>query len=73
MCVFIVYTENNLHCFVQKYLTCKNICGRFITELSAGDELGILTFSDKLAKINLEPTIVTSSNKEGLHGRVPGK
>ena len=50
----------------------KCLCSRFITELSAGDELAIVTFSGA-ARTNLEPTPVTQDNKEGLHGRVPGR
>ena len=48
------------------------MCFRFITQLSAGDELAIVTFSGN-ARINLDPTPVSQTNKEGLHGRVPGR
>ena len=47
-------------------------CFRFITQLPAGDELSIVTFSSE-ARVNLDPTPVTESNKEGLFGRVPGR
>ena len=47
-------------------------CCRFITELAEGDELAIVTFAAE-ARTNLEPTPVTPANKEGLHGRVPGR
>merc|ERR1712123_472157 len=45
---------------------------RFITQLSAGDELAVVTYGSQ-ARINLEPTVVTEQNKEGLHGRIPGR
>ena len=45
---------------------------RFITQLSVGDELAVVTFSET-SRINLEPTRVSKTNKEGLAGRIPGR
>ena len=45
---------------------------RFITELGEGDELAVVTVG-AVARTSLPPTTVTEENKEGLHGRVPGR
>ncbi len=40
----------------------------------SGAEMGIVTFGDELqygAKVNILPTVVRESNREGLHGRIP--
>jgi len=44
----------------------------FITKLSAGDELAVVTYASQ-ARTNLDPTVVTEQNKKGLHGRIPAK
>ena len=46
---------------------------RFINNLPVGSELSIITFDGQGAIVNLPPTIVTDSNREGLHGRIPRK
>ena len=56
----------------MKEFSFSSSCYRFITQLQPGDELAIVTFSNT-ARINLEPTRVSQTNKEGLHGRVPGR
>ena len=52
---------------ILRFLYC-----RFITQLAPGDELAIVTFS-QTSRINLEPTRVSETNKEGLAGRIPGR
>ena len=49
-----------------------SICFRFITKLSAGDELAVVTYAST-PRTNLDPTVVTERNKKGLHGRIPAK
>ena len=48
----------------------RNALFRFITAIPEGDEVGIVSFGAN-ARINIEPTEVTASNREGLYGRVP--
>ena len=48
----------------------RNALFRFITHIPEGDEVGIISFGAN-ARINIEPTEVTSGNREGLYGRVP--
>ena len=48
----------------------RNALFRFINHVPEGDEVGIISFGAN-ARINIEPTEVTSSNREGLYGRVP--
>jgi hypothetical protein len=43
-----------------------------VSYLPVGSELSIITFG-KTADINLPPTVVTDTNREGLHGRIPRK
>ena len=45
---------------------------RFIQHLPVGSEVSIITFG-KEANMNLPPTVVTDTNREGLHGRIPRK
>ena len=46
---------------------------RFINNLPVGSELSIISFDADEATVNLPPTVVTDSNREGLHGRIPRK
>ena len=32
-----------------------------------------MTINDNKYRVNLEPTVITSGNREGLHGRIPGR
>ena len=45
---------------------------RFIQRLPIGSQVTIITFG-KEATINLPSTILTDTNREGLHGRIPRK
>ena len=40
--------------------------------LSPGSELAVVTYGQE-ARLNLEPTVITMANREGVHGRVPGR
>ena len=48
----------------------RNALFRLINHVPTGDQIGIVTFGAN-ARVNIEPTIVTESNREGLYGRIP--
>jgi hypothetical protein len=43
---------------------------RFFSHLPLGSEVAIVTFGAK-ARVNIEPTVVTEQNREGLFGKIP--
>ena len=45
---------------------------RFLDDLPNGDRVAVITF-DRSAQIKLSPVVLTSSNRAGIHGRIPGK
>ena len=55
-----------------RWTTIQRALYRFVSYLPVGSELSIITFG-KTADINLPPTVVTDTNREGLHGRIPRK
>ena len=55
-----------------RWTTIQRALYRFVSYLPIGSELSIITFG-KTADINLPPTVVTDTNREGLHGRIPRK
>ncbi len=44
---------------------------RFFVHVPSGSEVAIVTFAGANARVNVEPTIVEDSNREGLFGKVP--
>ena len=44
---------------------------RLVSHMPTGAELGIITVGAGSANVNIEPTVVRESNREGLHGRIP--
>ena len=48
----------------------RNALFRLVNHVPTGDQIGIVTFGAN-ARVNIEPTIVTESNREGLYGRIP--
>ena len=44
---------------------------RLVSHMPTGSELGIITVGASSATVNIEPTVVRESNREGLHGRIP--
>ena len=56
-----------------RWTTVKRAFFRFINNLPVGSELSIISFDSHEAVVNLPPTVVTDSNREGLHGRIPRK
>ena len=44
---------------------------RLVSHMPIGSELGIITVGSNRANVNIEPTVVRESNREGLHGRIP--
>ena len=44
---------------------------RLVSHMPTGAELGIITVGASSANVNIEPTVVRESNREGLHGRIP--
>jgi hypothetical protein len=55
-----------------RWTTIQRALYRFVSYIPVGSELSIITFG-KAADINLPPTVVTDTNREGLHGRIPRK
>ena len=55
-----------------RWTTIQRALYRFVSYIPVGSELSIITFG-KTADINLPPTVVTDTNREGLHGRIPRK
>ena len=55
-----------------RWTTIQRSLYRFVSYLPVGSELSIITFG-KTADLNLPPTVVTDTNREGLHGRIPRK
>ncbi len=56
----------------QRWTNLRRALFRFIQYLPTGSELSIVTFGNE-AKVDLPPTVVTDTNREGLHGRIPRK
>ncbi len=56
----------------NRWTNIKRAFYRFIQYLPTGSELSIITFGSE-ANLDLPPTVVTDSNREGLHGRIPRK
>ena len=44
---------------------------RLVSHMPTGAEMGIITVGAGSANVNIEPTVVRESNREGLHGRIP--
>ncbi|QQP50938.1 Uncharacterized protein FKW44_012114, partial [Caligus rogercresseyi] len=44
---------------------------QFIARLPLGVYLSVITYGTKDASLNLPPTLITSANRAGLHGRIP--
>lgn len=55
-----------------RWTTIQRALYRFVSYIPVGSELSIITFGTT-ADINLPPTVVTDTNREGLHGRIPRK
>lgn len=55
-----------------RWTTIQRALYRFVSYLPVGSELSIITFGST-ADLNLPPTVVTDTNREGLHGRIPRK
>ena len=45
---------------------------RFLDDLPNGDRVAVVTF-DRSAHLKLAPVVLTSTNRAGIHGRIPGK
>ena len=43
---------------------------RLFSHLPLGAEVAIVTFGAK-ARVNIEPTVVTEQNREGIFGKIP--
>ena len=56
----------------ERWTNIRRALYRFIQYLPTGSELSIISFGIE-AKVNLPPTVVTDTNREGLHGRIPRK
>ncbi len=54
----------------RKWEMTRNAVFRLINDIPEGDEVGIVSFGAN-ARLNIEPTEVTASNRAGLYGRVP--
>ncbi|CAB4065492.1 CLCA3_4 [Lepeophtheirus salmonis] len=44
---------------------------QFIARLPIGAYLSVITYGSQDASMNLPPTLITSANRAGLHGRIP--
>ena len=40
--------------------------------MEEGSEVAVITFGQQ-ATVNLDPLVVTETNRDGIHGRIPGK
>eukprot|EP00095_Tigriopus_kingsejongensis_P010323 maker-scaffold187_size272365-snap-gene-1.30 protein:Tk10323 transcript:maker-scaffold187_size272365-snap-gene-1.30-mRNA-1 annotation:"hypothetical protein DAPPUDRAFT_253437" len=54
----------------SKWETLQQSLFQLISRLPVGAKLSIITYGQE-AQVNLPPTLITESNKEGLHGRIP--
>lgn len=54
----------------QRWEEIRNGLFRFFSHVPEGSEVAIVTFGAK-AKINIDPTVVSESNREGLFGKIP--
>ncbi|TRY77432.1 hypothetical protein TCAL_07427 [Tigriopus californicus] len=54
----------------SKWETLQQSLFQLISRLPVGAELSIITYGQE-AQVNLPPTLITDTNKEGLHGRIP--
>ena len=63
---------NDVNGFDRRWEKTRNALFRFIKHIKEGDEVGIISFGSK-ARRNIKPTVVTTSNRAGLFGRVPFK
>ena len=54
-----------------KWQQTRNALFRFFSHVPEGTEVGIVTFGGKRARTNMEPTVVTKSNRHGLFGKIP--
>lgn len=55
----------------QRWSRARDALFRLVSHMPTGSELGIITVGSKEANVNIEPTVVRESNREGLHGRIP--
>ena len=56
----------------RRWRNLHNALALFLDNLPNGDSVAVITF-DRTAKTNLSPILLTSSNRAGVHGRIPGK
>merc|ERR1711962_1572677 len=56
----------------RRWRNLHNALALFLQDLPDGDEVAVITF-DRSAKVKLSPVSLTSSNRAGVHGRIPGK
>jgi hypothetical protein len=54
----------------EKWQTTRNALFQFFNHVPEGTEVGIVTFGSS-ARANLDPTVVTKSNRYGLFGKIP--
>ena len=55
----------------SKWSRTRDALFRLVSHMPSGSELGIISAKSKEAVVNVEPTVVLGSNREGLHGRIP--
>ena len=66
----LVLDQTSMMDLNQRWINVKRGFYRFINGLKEGSMLSIITFG-KEANLVLPPTVVTQTNREGLHGRIP--
>jgi hypothetical protein len=55
----------------SRWVRTRDALFRFVSHMPTGAELGIITVGEHGANVNIDPTVVRQSNREGLHGRIP--
>ena len=66
----LVLDQTSIMDINQRWINIKRSFNRFINNLKEGTMLSIITFGRE-GNLVLPPTVVTHTNREGLHGRIP--